>query len=199
MPSMAPHAEDPAIAELIAARPHLSMHAMDGLLLDQVPLARIADVLGTPGWVYSAGTMRARLAELQAALAGLARVHYAVKANDHLAVLRLMAQGGAGADVVSEGELRRARAAGIPRAGHRVFRRRQDGARNPAGHRRGHSARSTSKAPRSWRSSRALAAVAGAGGAGGAAHQSRRGCRHACQDHHRHGEGQVRHSLRRSG
>ncbi len=111
---MAPHAEDPAIADLIAARPHLSMHAMDGLLLDQVPLARIADVLGTPCWVYSAGTMRARLAELQAALAGLARVHYAVKANDHLAVLRLMAQGGAGADVVSEGELRRARAAGVP-------------------------------------------------------------------------------------
>ncbi len=112
---------DPSVAALIAARPHLSMHAHDGLLLEGVPLARIAQVLGTPAWVYSAGTMRARLAELQAALVGLdSEIHYAVKANDHLAVLRLFAAGGAGADVVSEGELRRARAAGIP-AAHIVF------------------------------------------------------------------------------
>ena len=111
---------DPSVAALIAARPLLSLHAFDGLVLEQVPLTRIADVLGTPCWVYSAGTLRARLAELTAALAGLAGVHYAVKANDHLAVLRLMAAGGAGADVVSEGELRRALAAGIP-AGRIVF------------------------------------------------------------------------------
>ena len=109
--------DDPSVAALVAARPHLSMHAFDGLLLEGVPLAHIADVLGTPAWVYSAGTIRARLAELQSAMAGLAHVHYAVKANDHLAVLRLMAEGGAGADVVSEGELRRARQAGIPAAG----------------------------------------------------------------------------------
>jgi diaminopimelate decarboxylase len=112
---------DPSVAALIAARPQLSMHAHDGLLLEGVPLARIAQLLGTPAWVYSAGTMRARLAELQAALAGLdSEIHYAVKANDHLAVLRLFTAGGAGADVVSEGELRRARAAGIP-AAHIVF------------------------------------------------------------------------------
>ena len=113
-PAPVPDTPDPSIAELIAARPHLSMHVHDGLLLEDVPLKRIADVVGTPTWVYGAGTMRARLAELQAALAGQhAHVHYAVKANDHLAVLRLFAQGGAGADVVSEGELRRALAAGI--------------------------------------------------------------------------------------
>ena len=105
--------DDPDLAALLAARPQLAMHAMDGLLLEQVPLARIADVLGTPAWVYSAGTMRTRLAALQAALGSLARVHYAVKANDHLAVLGLMAANGTGADVVSEGELRRARAAGF--------------------------------------------------------------------------------------
>jgi diaminopimelate decarboxylase len=104
----------PDIAGLIAARPHLSMHGLDGLLLEGVPLGRVADALGTPAWVYSAGTMRARLAELTAALAGLdAHIHYAVKANDHLAVLRVFAAGGAGADVVSEGELRRARLAGV--------------------------------------------------------------------------------------
>jgi diaminopimelate decarboxylase len=49
-----------------------------------------------------------------------AHIHYAVKANDRLAVLRLLAAEGAGADVVSEGELRRAREAGIP-AGNIVF------------------------------------------------------------------------------
>ncbi len=106
--------EESSLAALVAARPFLSLHAVDGLLLEEVPLARIADVLGTPTWVLSAGTITARLAEFTSALAGLARVHYAVKANDHLAVLRLMAAQGAGADIVSEGELRRARAAGIP-------------------------------------------------------------------------------------
>ena len=105
---------DPTVAELLAARPHLSMHAHNGLMLEGVALKRIAEVVGTPAWVYGAGTMRARLARLQAALTGTgAHIHYAVKANDHLAVLALMAHGGAGADVTSEGELRRARAAGI--------------------------------------------------------------------------------------
>ncbi len=108
-------AADPSVADLIAARPHLAMHPFDGLVLEDVPLNAIADALGTPVWVYGAGTIRARLAALTAALAGVgAQVHYAVKANDHLAVLRLMAQGGAGADVVSAGELARARRAGIP-------------------------------------------------------------------------------------
>ncbi len=110
-------AEDPTPDELIAGRPHLTRHAQDGLAMDGVPLNRIADVVGTPTWVYSASTMRARLKALSSALtaAGLdSHVHYAVKANDHLAVLSLLGAQGAGADVVSEGELRRARHAGIP-------------------------------------------------------------------------------------
>ncbi len=112
---------EPSIAELIAARPHLAMHAMDGLLLEGVALHAIADALGTPTWVYGAGTIRARLRQLTEALRpqGVG-IHYAVKANDHLAVLRLMRDGGAGADVVSAGEFSRARAAGIE-AGHIVF------------------------------------------------------------------------------
>jgi diaminopimelate decarboxylase len=105
---------DPSIADLIADRPALSMHAHDGLLLEGVPLAQIAREVGTPTWVMSAGTLRARLAALQDAFAPLkAHVHYAVKANDHLAVLGLMREGGAGADVVSHGELLRAQQAGI--------------------------------------------------------------------------------------
>jgi diaminopimelate decarboxylase len=123
MAALAPQisAPDPTEAELIVARPHLSRHAMDGLVMEGVPLNAIADALGTPTWVYSAGSIRARLAALTAALGGLGvHIHYAVKANDHLAVLRLMRDGGAGADVVSGGELRRARMAGIA-ADHIVF------------------------------------------------------------------------------
>ena len=116
-----PSPADPSVAELIASRPQLRMDAQAGLMLDGVPLARIAAELGTPTWVYSADTMRTRLQALQDALGGLnADVHYAVKANDHLAVLRIFGAGGAGADVVSEGEMRRARQAGIP-ASHIVF------------------------------------------------------------------------------
>jgi len=108
---------EPTAAELIAARPHLSMHAMDGLVMDDVPLNAIADHAGTPVWVYSATAMRRRYRMFAAALTDAkldAHIHYAMKANDRLAVLRLFASEGAGADVVSEGELLRARAAGIP-------------------------------------------------------------------------------------
>ena len=111
-------AAEPGIAELIAARPNLAMDAAVGLILEGVPLATIAHDLGTPCWVYGAGTIRARLASLRDALdgAGLSRahIHYAVKANDHLAILAIMAAEGAGADVVSAGEFLRARQAGIP-------------------------------------------------------------------------------------
>ncbi len=114
---------DPDIAELLAARPWLRMDAMDGLTVDGVALNSIADALGTPTWVYSAHVLRARLAALRDALdvAGVAvGLHYAVKACDHLAVLRVVAAAGAGVDVVSGGELQRARAAGVP-AGRIVF------------------------------------------------------------------------------
>ncbi len=120
MPSLAPVRlpdADPSFAELLALRPHLSLHALDGLLMEEVPLARIAAEVGTPTWVYSAGALRRRARALRAALdgAGLrASVHYAVKANGNRAVLAVLAAEGLGADVVSEGELRLARAAGIP-------------------------------------------------------------------------------------
>ncbi len=111
---------EPSIAALIAARPHLAMDPARGLMLEGVALAEVAASLGSPAWVYGAGTIRARLAALRAALAraGLAdtAIHYAVKANDHLAILAIMAAEGAGADVVSGGELTRARIAGIAAA-----------------------------------------------------------------------------------
>jgi diaminopimelate decarboxylase len=99
------------------------MHAQDGLCFEDVPLNAIADAHGTPCWVYGAGTLRARFAALSSAFkaAGLApHIHYAVKANDHLAILDILRGVGAGADVVSRGEFFRARKAGIA-AGDIVF------------------------------------------------------------------------------
>ena len=80
-----------------------------------VPLARIADEVGTPVYVYSAGTLRRHARVFREALAGLDRplIAFAVKANPNVAVLKLLGQEGFGADVVSEGEMRRALAAGI--------------------------------------------------------------------------------------
>ena len=77
-----------------------------------VRLADVAAEVGTPVYVYSADAIEAAYREFEAALAP-ARICYAMKANGNLAVLRLLAGLGAGADVVSEGELRRALAAGI--------------------------------------------------------------------------------------
>src|SRR5438067_1650934 len=107
LPHLSTH-PDPALDELIAARSCLRQHSADGLLIDDVPLAAIAAGAGTPCWVISAAEIRRRVARLAAALSGLdASIHYAIKANDHLAVLDLMARQGAGADVVSGGELAR--------------------------------------------------------------------------------------------
>ena len=53
-------AGDPDFAELLAQRPQLSAHALDGLCLEGVPLARLAEAVGTPCWAYSAGTLRRR-------------------------------------------------------------------------------------------------------------------------------------------
>ncbi len=86
------------------------MHNCEG-----VELAALAGHEGTPLHVYSAAAIRERVHGLQAALGGLdATVCYAVKANSNQAILRLMADAGAGADIVSGGELWRSLRAGIP-------------------------------------------------------------------------------------
>jgi diaminopimelate decarboxylase len=124
LPAVVPDAaSDPSFRELLALRPHLTMDPLAGLMMEEVPLARIAAEVGSPSWAYSAGALRRRLGALQSALAEArlpAEVHFAVKANPSLAVLRVLAEAGAGADIVSEGELRLARAAGIA-PGHIVF------------------------------------------------------------------------------
>ncbi len=86
----------------------------EGLVMAGVPLARIAREVGTPVYVYNAETIRRQYRALEAAFAGIPhRICYAVKANSNLAVLRLMHDLGAGADLVSAGEMRRAIAAGF--------------------------------------------------------------------------------------
>lgn len=87
--------------------------------LDGIDLAGLAQREGTPLYVYSAGSIRGRLHGLMDALSGLdALVCYAVKANSNRAVLALLAGEGAGADIVSGGELWRSLRAGIP--AHRI-------------------------------------------------------------------------------
>jgi diaminopimelate decarboxylase len=95
-------------------------HYRDGALhCEDVPLARIAAEVGTPVYVYSANTFRRHARTFRAGLANAGDVHlaYAIKANPNLAVLRVLAREGYGADVVSGGEMARALAAGMPAAG----------------------------------------------------------------------------------
>jgi diaminopimelate decarboxylase len=89
---------------------------IDGELhVENVPLARIAAEVGTPVYVYSAATFQRHARVFRDGLAGIGRKHlaFAVKANPNLAVLRLLANEGFGADVVSGGELARSLAAGM--------------------------------------------------------------------------------------
>jgi len=94
----------------------------DGVLhAEDVPVPRIAASVGTPFYCYSTATLTRHYRVFSEALSGLdALVCYAMKANSNQAVLKTLGNLGAGADVVSQGELRRALAAGIP-AGKILF------------------------------------------------------------------------------
>ncbi len=82
---------------------------------EDVPLPQIAAEVGTPVYVYSRATLERHASVFQDAVkaAGRTEVAFAVKANPNLAVLRVLANAGMGADVVSGGELDRALAAGM--------------------------------------------------------------------------------------
>jgi diaminopimelate decarboxylase len=91
-----------------------SFRYRDGhLYCEDVDLLRVAEQLGTPLYVYSAGTILDHYARLGAALAPLNHlICYAVKASSNRAILKLLADAGAGFDIVSGGELYRVLAAG---------------------------------------------------------------------------------------
>src|SRR5712691_3813078 len=95
------------------------MHHFDyrnGVLhAESVDLVRLAAAVGTPFYCYSTATLERHYKVFAGAFADVrALVCYAMKANSNQAVIATLAKLGAGADVVSEGELKRARAAGIP-------------------------------------------------------------------------------------
>ena len=82
---------------------------------EDVPVPAIAAKVGTPFYCYSTATLTRHYRVFDEAFAGLDHlIAYAMKANSNQAVIATLARLGAGADVVSEGELRRALAAGIP-------------------------------------------------------------------------------------
>ncbi len=88
----------------------------DTLHCEQIPLDKIAHHFGTPCYVYSAQALKDNYNDLKHALAEYhlnAHIHFAVKANSNIHVLRCLADEGAGADIVSQGEMLRALAAGI--------------------------------------------------------------------------------------
>lgn len=81
---------------------------------EKVSLEEIAEKVGTPFYVYSHQTLRRHFLAYENAFAGVPHViAFAMKANSNIAVLRLFAKEGGGADIVSEGELHRALAAGV--------------------------------------------------------------------------------------
>ena len=88
------------------------------LACEEVPLSKIAEAAGTPVYVYSTATLERHYTVFRDAMvgAGLGQplIAYAVKANANLSVLKTLGALGAGADTVSEGEIRRALAAGVP-------------------------------------------------------------------------------------
>ncbi|MCB1517319.1 MAG: diaminopimelate decarboxylase [Hyphomicrobiaceae bacterium] len=92
---------------------HFAYH--DGILhAEDLPIPELADQFGTPFYLYSAATFRRHVRVMKAAFSGPdTLIAYAMKANSNQAILTLMAKEGVGADVVSEGELRRALKAGI--------------------------------------------------------------------------------------
>jgi diaminopimelate decarboxylase len=88
----------------------------DGVLhAEDVSLPQLAEEVGTPFYCYSTATLQRHYRVFTDAFAGTdSLVCFAIKANSNIAVLRTLGEMGAGMDVVSEGELRRALAAGIP-------------------------------------------------------------------------------------
>ena len=159
---------------------------------EDVPLPEIAAAVGTPVYVYSAATLTRHYRVFQEALAGMDHlICYAMKANSNLAVLALMGALGAGMDVVSEGEYRRAKAAGVP--GERIV---FSGVGKTAGR---DAARARGRHPAVQRRIRAGAAALERGGGGhgrGRADrgpgQPRRRRADPCEDRDRQGGEQVR-------
>ena len=86
----------------------------DELTCEGIPLRSVAERFGTPLYVYTERGFRERYREIDRALDGVPHlICYSIKSNSNVNILRMMADMGSGMDVVSGGEIRRARAAGV--------------------------------------------------------------------------------------
>ncbi len=103
-----------------SAAPHHFAYKNGQLAAEDVPIPLLADKAGTPFYCYSTAALTQNYRHFAAALPKNALIAFSVKANGNVAVLKTLARLGAGADVVSAGELKKALAAGIP-GSHIVF------------------------------------------------------------------------------
>ncbi|CAI3948143.1 Diaminopimelate decarboxylase (LysA) (PDB:1D7K) [Commensalibacter communis] len=106
----------PSLQTLLQHHPDFIIDAKEGLYFGQTSLKAIAQEYGSPTWVMNADILKLRYQKLDQAFKAEqldVSIHYAMKANGHLAILDLLAKEGAGADIVSGGELKRALKAGI--------------------------------------------------------------------------------------
>jgi len=117
---LTPAVRSKAAPRAAAARPFA--YRRGALWCDEVALEPLAEQYGTPLYVYSGGQIRERLQLFQRAFATRrSTVCFAVKSNSALAVLRLLAEEGAGFDIVSGGELERVRRASKAAVKRAVF------------------------------------------------------------------------------
>lgn len=94
---------------------HYFIYHAGELYCEEVPVRKIVERFGTPVYIYSGKTIRRHFKVFDEAFQGIEHLTcYSVKANSNLGVLALLAKEGAGADIVSGGELQRALKAGIP-------------------------------------------------------------------------------------
>ena len=102
------------MGQSVLTAPGFTRTASGELVCEGVSLEAIADAVGTPAYVYSARAIREQYDALDRALSPVPhRLHYSMKANSNLAVLRLLQERGAGVDIVSGGEMYKARMAGF--------------------------------------------------------------------------------------
>ena len=120
------------------------------LACDGVSIQSIVERAGTPTYIYSARAIRESYRDIDDAFASYPHaIHYALKANSTLAILRLLRSLGSRADANSGGEIARRAARGIRAGAHRLYRRREDARRARVRDRAQASARSTPSRPAS--------------------------------------------------
>src|SRR5438874_1291867 len=108
------HASDPSLYDRAVTSVNFFAYKNGQLCAEDVPLSLLAEQAGTPFYCYSTAALTHNYSAFAAALPRNALIAFSVKANGNVAVLKTLARLGAGADVVSGGELKKALAAGIP-------------------------------------------------------------------------------------